>query len=89
MAHILEWIKPDTSFTAGDIIEEKITALLVRTHDFLELSATKQQEPVIESWRDELTFIRAAAREVFNAKMPPQEMLWSRRKNATNMEQDE
>lgn len=88
MAHILEWIKPDTSFTAGDIIAEKITDLLVRMYDFMELSATEQQEHVIESWRDELTFILAASREVFNAKMPPQEMLWSQRKNATNMEQD-
>jgi hypothetical protein len=76
MPHILEWIKPESTFTAGDIIEEKITDILVRMRDFYVLSATESQESVIEGWRDELMFIREAVHGVFNSQLFTQVIRW-------------
>jgi hypothetical protein len=66
MAHILEFISKDKKFTASEVIEEQITNLLTRMADCKYLIETDEVElaKTIESWRNELFFIRCAVNDV-------------------------
>ena len=64
MADILEFISKEKTFTAGEIVEEKITNLLARMYDFKILIADKERSGIIESWRNDLCLIRNAVREL-------------------------
>lgn len=65
MAHVLEGITKEKTFSAAEMIEEQITQLLVRLADFKgRFPEEPDTQQTIESMRNDLTFIRGAVRKV-------------------------
>ena len=60
MADILEFMHKDKVFTPTDIIEEKITSLMVRMADYKKICEDARVQELIESWRTDLVRIRNA-----------------------------
>jgi hypothetical protein len=65
--HILEMVSKERKFSSYEVIAESLTALLARMSDYATLSETDENKSIIESWRNEIYFIRSAV-EVLEAE---------------------
>jgi hypothetical protein len=67
MADILENVSKDKKFSAFDVLEDKITHLICRLHDFKEVACdTDEKKAIIESVRNDLFGIRMAIYNIGN-----------------------
>jgi hypothetical protein len=70
MAHILEGINKDSTFTASDVIEEQITSLMGEIWVYMNSSmADIDEKKIFENWRTDLIFIRTAVHDVLKEKI--------------------
>lgn len=58
MADILEFAKKDSTFTVAEVLEDKLSQLLARMHDYKALRQSDEEKAIIESWRNDLAAIR-------------------------------
>lgn len=58
MADILEFAKKDSTFTVAEVLEDKLSQLLARMHDYKVLRQSDEEKAIIESWRNDLVAIR-------------------------------
>lgn len=66
MADILEFIQKDSTFLPVDVIDEKITSLLVQLYQYKTLTCVGVEQEIIENWRNQLYSIRAAIHGVLD-----------------------
>lgn len=65
MGHILEMFDPNKTITSNAMVVESIRSLMARMHDVK--STYPEGDPhifIIESWRNELMFIRSAVEKM-------------------------
>jgi len=66
---ILEFIKPESTFTPSEVIQEKITFLISELYQYKLLRASPgAEEEIIESWRNDLWAIRSAISNVLDGQ---------------------
>lgn len=65
MADILEFAKKDSTFTVAEVLEDKLSSLLARMHDYMALRQSEEEKAIIQSWRNDIVAIR---RVIYNTR---------------------